>query len=124
MRKALLTLFCLGWLALAASPTGMEGLVGSGLPKPDVPEAPGFFKPLISFYQRNISPVDGDRCPMHPSCSAFAKEALSTRGPVVGTLLGADRFLRCGFDLNRYQSVHREGRELYLDPVPPRERKP
>ena len=50
------------------------------------------------FYQTYISPIDGDRCPMVPSCSAYAKAALKKHGPLVGGIMAMDRLVRCGRD--------------------------
>jgi putative membrane protein insertion efficiency factor len=49
----------------------------------------------LRFFQRYISPVDGDRCGFFPSCSAFARQALARRGVAVGVMLTADRLMRC-----------------------------
>jgi putative membrane protein insertion efficiency factor len=63
--------------------------------------------PIIA-YRRWISPGLPPRCRFHPSCSAYALEALRTRGPVVGLGLALWRLLRC-------QPFHPGG----YDPVPP-----
>jgi len=50
---------------------------------------------VIRFYQRRISPALGARCRFHPTCSSYAKEAIETRGAVVGTALTLWRVMRC-----------------------------
>lgn len=52
----------------------------------------------ISLFQRFVSPADGDRCPMYPSCSAYGKNAFTRHGPLMGWILTSDRLLRCGRD--------------------------
>lgn len=58
---------------------------------------------LISLYQRLVSPVLPSACRYHPTCSAYAAEALRAHG-VRGVLLAARRLGRCqpwgagGFD--------------------------
>lgn len=47
----------------------------------------------LAFYRRVVSPVDGDRCPSSPTCSAYAGEALAAHGPVLGFALTAGRLL-------------------------------
>lgn len=64
---------------------------------------------LIRIYQRTISPMLGDVCRYHPSCSKYAVGAISTHGVFKGVLLAARRLLRC-------TPLHAGG----LDPVPPR----
>jgi hypothetical protein len=59
---------------------------------------------LIKFYQRNISPYKGTKCPYFPSCSAYGLEAVEKHGPFKGSVLAAWRIVRCnpfskgGFD--------------------------
>jgi putative component of membrane protein insertase Oxa1/YidC/SpoIIIJ protein YidD len=52
----------------------------------------------IGFYQKAISPVrqSASSCQFTPSCSEYAKEAIEQYGFVTGSLLGADRLMRCG----------------------------
>jgi len=59
---------------------------------------------LVRFYRRWISPLLLPRCRFHPSCSAYALEALETHGNLRGCWLTLRRVLRCnpfnpgGFD--------------------------
>ena len=59
---------------------------------------------LVAFYRRWISPLLPPRCRFHPSCSAYALEALERHGSLHGGWLSARRVLRChpfhpgGFD--------------------------
>ncbi len=52
-------------------------------------------KTSLSIYQKIISPSQGDVCNFSPSCSHFAKEAISKYGPLWGSLMASDRFMRC-----------------------------
>jgi uncharacterized protein len=49
----------------------------------------------IRVYQRLISPVIAPRCKYHPSCSAYAVQAIETYGILRGSVLAAWRVLRC-----------------------------
>lgn len=62
---------------------------------------------LIRLYQRLLSPLLGPRCRFHPTCSAYAVQALERHGVVRGSVLAARRIARC-HPLN----------EGGLDPVP------
>ena len=59
---------------------------------------------LIRLYQRLLSPLLGPRCRFHPTCSAYAVQALERHGVVRGSVLAARRIARChplnegGFD--------------------------
>ena len=50
---------------------------------------------LIRGYQIAISPLLGRHCRFHPSCSAYAVEALATHGLFRGIWLSVLRILRC-----------------------------
>jgi uncharacterized protein len=52
----------------------------------------------LHFYRKYISGADGDRCPMHPSCSTYSLEAIKKHGPLKGWVLTCDRLIRCGRD--------------------------
>ncbi len=71
-------------------------------------------------YQRFISPALPRRCKYHPTCSAYAVEALRSYGILRGTVLATWRLLRCnpwsdgGVDRVRDQRLFR--------PRPPAER--
>lgn len=64
---------------------------------------------LIRVYQRFLSPLLGQNCRFHPSCSRYAVEALQVHGAIKGTILSGWRILRC-------QPFCKGG----FDPVPPR----
>ncbi len=50
---------------------------------------------LVRLYQILISPVFGDCCRFHPSCSQYAIESLKRHGTVKGTWLSLRRMIRC-----------------------------
>jgi len=53
---------------------------------------------LIAFlrgYRFLISPLYGQVCRYHPTCSAYALEAITVHGSVRGTWLAVRRVLRC-----------------------------
>lgn len=68
---------------------------------------------LLHVYRRWISPALPPICRFHPSCSAYAAEALRVHGAPWGVWLTARRLLRCG-------PWHPGG----VDPVPPRRDRP
>ena len=50
---------------------------------------------LLKFYRLAISPFLGRNCRFHPSCSAYAIEAVERYGAFRGGWLGLRRILRC-----------------------------
>lgn len=62
------------------------------------------FRCLIKGYQVLISPMLGQNCRFHPTCSCYAHQALETHGLVKGTWLSIKRIMKCnpmhpgGFD--------------------------
>ena len=73
---------------------------------------------LVRFYQEHISQVDGDRCPMAPSCSSYARQAIDKHGIVIGWVMACDRLVRCGrCEVKLSPKVMIKGREYVYDPV-------
>jgi putative component of membrane protein insertase Oxa1/YidC/SpoIIIJ protein YidD len=71
----------------------------------------------IHGFQRLISPVDGDRCMMLPSCSAYAEDAIVTHGLFWGWIMTCDRLMRCGRDeLTQSDIVMIDGQSYCVDP--------
>jgi uncharacterized protein len=50
---------------------------------------------VVNGYRALVAPLLGDRCRFHPSCSAYAVDAVRTHGAVKGSLLSIWRLLRC-----------------------------
>ena len=46
-------------------------------------------------YRRFVSPAIPARCKYHPSCSAYAVEAVRELGPLRGAIVAAWRLARC-----------------------------
>jgi uncharacterized protein len=49
----------------------------------------------IRLYQRVISPALPRRCKYHPTCSAYAVQAIQSYGILRGSVLAGWRLLRC-----------------------------
>lgn len=72
---------------------------------------------LLQFYQTVISPMDGDRCPMSPTCSQYCIHAIRKHGPLIGIVMTSDRLMHEA-DEQRFAPLIRVGnRYRYSDPV-------
>lgn len=65
----------------------------------------------IHFYRRFLSPLTPPACRFHPTCSAYALEAIGTHGPFRGSILALRRLARC-------HPITWLGGASGLDPVP------
>jgi putative membrane protein insertion efficiency factor len=67
----------------------------------------------VRLYRRVLSPALPKRCKYHPSCSAYAVEAVRSYGVIRGAVLAGWRLLRCnpwshgGFDPVEHQRLFR-----------------
>lgn len=103
--KNLIILFFIGFLLIAAS-SAEEGRGEEPWPdetslrfekekspgstiSPGRQVAIGFFR----FYQKYISPVDGERCPSYPTCSQYGLEAVRKHGALLGLVMTFDRLI-------------------------------
>ena len=50
---------------------------------------------LLKLYRRFVSPLYGEVCRYHPSCSRYALEAVQQSGVVIGSALAVARIVRC-----------------------------
>ena len=66
------------------------------------------FRGLIRLYRFFLSPYMGQQCRFHPTCSAYAEQALEKHGVLAGLWLATRRILRCN-PWSRRQGI---------DPVP------
>ena len=64
----------------------------------------------VTLFQKFISGIDGDRCPMYPSCSQYCAHAIKKHGALMGWIMACDRLMRCGRDevkLSLPVSIHK-----------------
>ena len=71
----------------------------------------------IHFFQRYISVVDSPRCPMYPTCSAYALQALDKHGPILGSFITVDRLLHETNPLEHTHPLRGFDRERFYDPL-------
>jgi putative component of membrane protein insertase Oxa1/YidC/SpoIIIJ protein YidD len=73
----------------------------------------------IDLHQKVLAPAQGDVCNFTPSCSRFGRQAINKYGIIWGSLMAADRLMRCNpwaiEHLNTYYQGIRNGK--IFDPV-------
>jgi len=70
---------------------------------------------MIRFYQKFISPAQGEVCNFTPSCSNYMFLSIRKYGPVLGVMKGIDRLQRCNFGVNEYLGIYYPERVLTKD---------
>ena len=71
----------------------------------------------VVIFSRYISPVDGDRCFMYPTCAAYSKEAVEKHGFLLGILLTVDRLIHEGNEMDTAPLIKIGNKLRYFDPV-------
>ncbi len=69
------------------------------------------------FFSKYVSPVDGDRCPMYPTCAAYSRQALRKHGFAGGVLLTVDRLIHESDEMRRAPQIMIDGRFRFLDTI-------
>jgi len=114
---ALLTVLALSPLPALAADTWGPWEAKSGRPREEPQADTSPFDQAVRFFQRTISRVDGPRCPMYPTCSAYSRQALAKHGPWVGTMLTVDRLIHENDPREKRHPVKIGGRVRYADPL-------
>ena len=73
---------------------------------------------FLNIYQKWISPVKGgNKCPMYPSCSQYAKIAFQKLAWYNAYFKSCERILRCGNELYLYRTIQINGIIRWYDPL-------
>ena len=79
--------------------------------------AASLFRLPVAFFQRVVSPVDGDRCPSYPTCSTYSLQAYQRHGAVLGTLMTVDRLFHEDSEAEFAPIIEVHGMRRIYDPV-------
>jgi len=79
--------------------------------------SPGHLLQDLEILWGYISSVDGDRCPMHPTCSAYSLQAIKKHGFPIGFMMTADRLIHEGSEMDYAPLVRVGDRYKFYDPV-------
>ena len=71
----------------------------------------------IGFFQKIISPTDGDRCPLYPSCSAYGAQAVRKHGFVLGIIMTTARLTHERGEMRISPKIRVHGSYRFYDPL-------
>ncbi|MFH1673319.1 MAG: membrane protein insertion efficiency factor YidD [Pseudomonadota bacterium] len=74
-------------------------------------------KSFVTFYRDYISPIDGDRCPMYPTCSQYSIKCFEKHGLIMGWIMTCDRLFHEADEMKQVPMVMVNGRYRFYDPV-------
>ena len=70
------------------------------------------------FYQKAITPADGPRCGLYPTCADYGYQAIQKHGPFLGGWMATDRLMRDnGKNMETYPLIDKFGKMRHYDPV-------
>lgn len=87
---------------------------------PILPAAMGFIK----FFQEYVSPGDGPRCALYPTCSEYGLQALKKHGLMRGLVMTFDRLLHEPDERRMKQALFIRGSYRVPDPLSENELSP
>ncbi|MBA7560484.1 putative membrane protein insertion efficiency factor [subsurface metagenome] len=71
----------------------------------------------LNFFSEYISQVDGDRCPMYPTCASYSRQVIKKHGFFMGIVMTADRLIHESNEMDYAPLVKVGGGMRYSDPV-------
>ncbi len=71
----------------------------------------------MKFYRDFISPIDGNKCWMYPTCSGYASRAIRKHGAFIGLMMTVDRLYHEGSEMPRAPEIIKFGYVRKYDPV-------
>ncbi|MDD5724310.1 MAG: membrane protein insertion efficiency factor YidD, partial [Syntrophales bacterium] len=72
----------------------------------------------LNFFSEYISKVDGDRCPMYPTCASYSRQVFNKHGFFMGVVMTADRLIHESSEMQYAPLVKvGGGGTRYYDPV-------
>lgn len=100
-------------IACAHSPGGQAA--------PTTAPSGSLFDGFMQIYEgplNHLKSVRRGECPMYPSCSQYARQAVARYGFAKGWIMAMDRLMRCGRDeTKRAPKILVNGKWKYYDPV-------
>jgi len=71
----------------------------------------------VQLFQEYISPIDGQRCAMYPTCSSYSLQAIRKHGSLMGIFLTVDRLYHEGDPIEQQHPINKYGYIRFYDPL-------
>ena len=82
------------------------------------PSVPGYlFIQGVEIFSKYISQVDGDRCPMYPTCTTYSLQAIKKHGFFTGFMMTAGRLIHESNEMDYAPLVKIGNKYRFYDPV-------
>ncbi len=72
---------------------------------------------LVKIYRDSISPIDGSRCPMYPTCSQYSVSCFEKHGFLLGWIMTCDRLIHEADEMILAPRIMVHNRYRSYDPV-------
>lgn len=70
------------------------------------------------FYEKMVSPADGSRCDLYPTCADYGYQAIQKHGPLIGGWMACDRLMRDhGQHVEHYSFISKFNKTRYHDSI-------
>ena len=100
-----------------ASTTPSQSMVDSNVHQKNVSLSSRVVMGGLNFFSEYISRVDGDRCPMYPTCASYSRQVIRKHGFFMGIVMTADRLIHEGNEMDYAPLVEAGESVRYYDPV-------
>jgi len=71
----------------------------------------------VKIFSKYISRVDGDRCPMYPTCSSYSLQVIKKHGFFVGFMMTADRLIHESNEMDYVPLIKVGDKFRFYDPI-------
>lgn len=99
------------------SATPSHSIAGSNIHQRDISLSSRVVMGGLTFFSEYISKVDGDRCPMYPTCASYSRQVIKKHGFFMGIVMTADRLIHEGNEMDYAPLVEVGESVRYYDPV-------
>jgi len=71
----------------------------------------------VEIFSKYISPVDGDRCSMYPTCAAYSFQVIKKHGFFIGFMMTAGRLIHENNEMDYAPLIKVGNKYRFYDPI-------